>query len=136
MNNYEIEKLAKTALKLEEHYKKPQDIEFAIDSDGIYIVQTRAITTISKTQKVREIYGEVILEGIPASPGISFGNIKIIKSMQDLNKISKGDVLVTKMTNPDMVVAMQRAEAIITDEGGLTSHAAIVSREMGIPSVV
>src|SRR3989338_3196359 len=136
LNNYEIEKLAKTALKLEEHYKKPQDIEFAIDSDGIYIVQTRAITTISKTQKVREIYGEVILEGIPASPGISFGNIKIIKSMQDLNKISKGDVLVTKMTNPDMVVAMQRAEAIITDEGGLTSHAAIVSREMGIPAVV
>ena len=135
----EIKKLSEIALKLEEHYKKPQDIEFAIEGDKIYIVQTRAITTIENrtdVSSVRELHGEIVLTGLAASPGIAFGKTKIIKSMSDLGKINQGDVLVTKMTNPDMVLAMQKAAAIITDEGGITSHAAIVSREMGIPSVV
>ncbi|MEX2016950.1 MAG: phosphoenolpyruvate synthase [Candidatus Pacearchaeota archaeon] len=137
----EIRKLAEIALQLEAHYKKPQDIEFAIERDNIYIVQTRPITTMEKridmeAQSNREIKGEVILEGIAASPGIASGKIKIIKDMKDLSKIKEGDVLVTKMTNPDMVVTMQRSAAIVTDDGGLTAHAAIVSREMGIPAVV
>jgi len=137
LKEHEIKKLAEIALKLEEHYSKPQDIEFAIENDDIYIVQTRAITTLKENSPERkELKGEIVIEGMPASPGIAIGKIKIVKTMSDLHKIKKGDVLVTKMTNPDMVVAMQRAEAIVTDEGGLTSHAAIVSREMGIPSVV
>jgi len=137
LKEHEIKKLAEIALKLEEHYSKPQDIEFAIEDNKIYIVQTRAITTLNKkASEIKELKGEVILEGVPASQGIAIGKIKIVKTMEDLHKIKEGDVLVTKMTNPDMVVAMQRAEAIVTDEGGLTSHAAIVSREMGIPSIV
>ena len=137
LNEFQIIKLAEFAIKLEAHFNAPQDIEFAIENDSIYFVQTRQITTLEKRiDKISEIRGDVILSGIAASPGIGFGKIKIVESLDDLNKISKGDVLVTKMTNPDMVVTMQRCSAIVTDEGGLTAHAAIVSREMGIPAVV
>ena len=137
LKDYEIKKLSEFTIQLEEHYKKPQDIEFAIEGEEIYIVQTRPITTIEKRVEFKgEIKGEEILSGIAASPGIAFGKIKIIKNLEDLYKINQGDVLVTKMTNPDMVVTMQKSAAIITDEGGLTAHASIVSREMGIPAVV
>jgi len=143
LKEYEIKKLAETAIKIEEHYGKPQDLEFAIEGEEIYIVQTRPITTIENRidlgdsgNKREEIKGEVILSGLSASPGIGSGKIRIINSMDDLQKINKGDVLVTEMTNPDMVVTMQKAAAIVTDEGGMTSHAAIVSREMGIPCIV
>ncbi len=136
----EIKELSEIALNLEKHYDKPQDIEFAVENDKIYIVQTRAITTLGKaideSEKEKELKGEIVLTGLSASPGIAFGKIKIVKSLEDLQKIIQGDVLVTKMTNPDMVVSMQKASAIVTDEGGITSHAAIVSREMGIPAVV
>jgi len=137
LKDHEIIKLAEYALKLETHYKKPQDIEFALENDEIFILQTRPITTIeTRAQEIKEIQGEVILSGIAASPGIASGKIKLVQTMEDLKKITKGDVLVTKMTNPDMVVTMQKSAAIVTDEGGMTSHAAIVSREMGIPAIV
>jgi pyruvate, water dikinase len=136
LKEYEIKRLAEISLKLEEHYKKPQDLEWAIEGEEIYVVQTRPITTIGKKIEDRKIEGEMILEGLGASPGIASGTVKIILDLADLEKISTGDVLVTKMTNPDMVVSMQKSTAIITDEGGMTAHAAIVSREMGIPAVV
>jgi pyruvate,water dikinase len=139
LKNSEVIKLSNIALELEEHYKKPQDIEFAIEGDDIYIVQTRPITTINKRiaeGKSEEIKGEVILTGLAASPGIASGVVKIIYDLKDLSKIKQGDILVTKMTNPDMVVSMQKSAAIVTDDGGLTAHAAIVSREMGIPAIV
>lgn len=135
----EINKLTELALKLEEHYNTPQDIEFAVESGEVYIVQTRPITTIEKRLDVsesKELKGEIILTGLAASPGIAFGSVRIVETLKDLQKIKEGDVLVTKMTNPDMVVTMQKSAAIITDEGGMTAHAAIVSREMGIPAVV
>jgi len=135
LNEREMKILAQYAKKLEEHYKKPQDIEYAISGEEIYIVQSRPITTSFKTAD-KEVSGKEILSGLGASPGISSGKVRIIMSMGDLKKIQKGDVLVTEMTNPDMVVSMQKASAIVTDEGGLTSHASIVSREMGIPAVV
>jgi len=138
LKEYEIKKLAEIAIKLEEHYQKPQDIEFAIDGEEIFIVQTRPITTMEKRidSVGKELKGEIILAGIAASPGIASGRIKIVRRLEDLQKITKGDVLVTKMTNPDMVVTMQKSSAIVTDEGGMTAHAAIVSREMGIPAIV
>lgn len=139
LTDYEIKKLSETALKLEEHYKKPQDIEFAIDGEEIFIVQTRPVTTIAKRIEAKsggEIKGEEILSGLVASPGIAVGKIKVIADLADLSKIQTGDILVTKMTNPDMVVTMQKSAAIVTDDGGLTAHASIVSREMGIPCVV
>lgn len=134
LTGYEIKKLAQYAQQLEEHYGKPQDIEFAVDGD-IYIVQSRPITTKARTD-TREVTGNVLLSGLGASPGISSGTVKIIRDLSELPRVKQGDVLVTPMTNPDMVVSMQRAAGIITDEGGITSHAAIVSREMGIPCVV
>ncbi len=139
LNNHEIKKVAELALRLEDHYDKPQDIEFAVESGEIYIVQSRPITTMGRRVEEKassSINGEVILEGMAASPGIAAGNVKLIEKMEDLKKINKGDILVTGMTNPDMVVTMQKCSAIVTDEGGMTAHAAIVSREMGIPCIV
>jgi len=139
LKTYEIKQLAEFAIKLEEHYDKPQDIEFAIENEDIYILQTRPITTLKKKEDIKEeaeISGRLITEGMAASPGVASGIVKIIHSMEDLPKIKQGDILVTTMTNPDMVVTMQKAAAILTSEGGVTAHAAIVSREMGIPAIV
>ncbi|MFA5992801.1 MAG: phosphoenolpyruvate synthase [Candidatus Pacearchaeota archaeon] len=135
LKDSEIKRLADYAMKLEEHYDKPQDIEFSVEDADIYIVQTRPITTKAQESKT-EVKGDIILSGLGASPGLASGKVKIIMNLNELNKVQKGDILVTEMTNPDMVVTMQRAAAIVTDEGGITSHAAIVSREMGIPAVV
>lgn len=136
LTNYEIKRLAQYAMMSEEHYQKPQDMEWAIESGEIYIVQSRPITTKVRTEKTEEVVGKVLLSGLSASPGIGSGPVKIIHDLSELEKVKKGDVLVTEMTNPDMVVSMEKAAAIVTDEGGITSHAAIVSREMGIPCVV
>ncbi|MDD5700061.1 MAG: phosphoenolpyruvate synthase [Candidatus Nanoarchaeia archaeon] len=138
LTNSEIIRLAELGMRLERHYKNPQDIEFAIEGEGIYLVQTRAVTTMgSRVEKGgAELKGEILLSGIAASPGIGTGPVKIVRSLEDLEKIKTGDILVTKMTNPDMVITMQKSAAVVTDEGGLTAHAAIVSREMGIPAVV
>ncbi len=136
LTNSQIIELAKYALKLEQHYKKPQDIEFAIDSEKTYIVQSRPITTLGTRKKSGVLSGNILLEGFGSSPGIATGVVKIIKHTSDLSKVKKGDVLVAEMTNPDMVVAMQKSAAIVTDEGGVTAHASIVSRELGIPCVV
>ena len=140
LKTYEVKQLAEYAMKLEKHYNKPQDIEFAIENENIYILQTRPITTLDKKQKRDdqnpEISGQILTKGLAASPGVASGIVRLVNSMQELEKVKKGDILVTKMTNPDMVVSMEKASAIVTSEGGVTSHAAIVSREMGIPAVV
>ncbi len=140
----QIEKLGKYAKDIENHYYFPQDIEWAIEKDKIYIVQTRPITTIhrrieSKSNDVKRIAPDVakkILIGDPASPGIGIGRVKIVSSIKDLPKIESGDVLVSSMTSPDYVPFMKRASAIVTERGGGASHAAIVSREFGIPAIV
>ncbi len=142
LDDKKIIDLAKLAQKLQDHYFFPQDIEWAMEKEKLYIVQTRPITTIEKTQKLQnssQVQSEnsaPILKGIPASPGIGTGKVVILKSPKEIDKISKGDVLVAPMTSPDYVPAMKKASAIITNEGGMTSHAAIVSREMGTPCVV
>lgn len=89
-----------------------------------------------EVKKVEVKEAKVLLDGLAASSGIASGIVKVIYDLKDLSKIKTGDILVTKMTNPDMVVTMQKASAIVTDEGGLTAHAAIVSREVGLPCVV
>ncbi len=138
LDSYEIKSLANHSVKIEEHYKWPQDIEWAIEGGKIYIVQSRPVTTIEKEVKKVELKEEakVLLSGLAASSGIASGVVKIIHTISDLPKIRKGDVLVTRMTSPDMVVTMQKAIAIVTNEGGLTAHAAIISREVGLPCVV
>ncbi|NMB82613.1 MAG: phosphoenolpyruvate synthase, partial [Ignavibacteria bacterium] len=143
LTDEEIVKLAKMSNKLQEHYYFPQDSEWAKEKGNLFIVQTRPITTIAQTTKVEKSEkGEVkiaeapILNGSAASPGIGTGIVKILKSPKEIGKIEKGDVLVAEMTSPDYVPAMKKSAAIITDQGGATSHAAIVSRELGIPCVV
>lgn len=146
ISDEEAVELAKMALKIEEHYKRPMDIEWAIDADlkfpdNIFIVQARPETYWSSKKQVQEKIqavevGKVLARGLPASPGIAFGKARIILDVKQAKDFQKGDILVTKMTDPDWVPIMKIASAIVTDEGGMTSHAAIVSRELGIPAVV
>ena len=138
-----IVELAKIGSSIEKHYFFPQDIEWATENDRIYIVQTRPVTTtkakdneksLQKKVDIRE--KDIILQGSPASPQIASGKVVLISSAKEIYKVERGDVLVTEMTNPDFVPAMKKAAAIVTDRGGRTSHAAIVSRELGIACVV
>lgn len=135
----EILGLAKIGKIIEEHYRSPQDTEWALANGKIYMVQSRPVTTMNKkARSTGKIRGEhrVILKGAAASVGQASGAVKIVETLKELDKIQKGDVLVAHMTNPSYVPAMKRASAIITDQGGSTSHAAIVSRELAIPCVV
>jgi len=133
LSDEEILKLAKICVEIEKHYAFPQDVEFAVEKD-IFIVQVRPITTLKKNKPVQAesaqsqsaLEGRVLLQGLPASPGIASGRVKIVLDLSQLDKVRKGDVLVTRMTTPDFVPAMKRAAAIVTDEGGMTAHAAIV----------
>jgi len=149
LTDEEVVKLAELALKIEQHYGYPQDIEWAIDQDmefpeNIFIVQSRPETVWSlRRERARERTGvevrerRVVAKGLPASPGVWAGKAKVVKSIDEASKmIEKGDILVTTMTNPDWVPYMRLAGAIVTDEGGMTCHAAIVSRELGIPAIV
>lgn len=135
----EMVKLAEYAEILEKHYGIPQDIEWGVEGGKIYILQSRPITTIKAGAKPSEKAtgsGEVLVKGLGASPGMASGVVRIIASSKDLDKVKPGDIMVTKMTMPDMVPGMKRAGAIVTDEGGMACHAAIVSRELGCPAVV
>jgi pyruvate,water dikinase len=131
--------LAKLGKHIEDLYHFPQDIEWAKEDKEIYIVQTRPVTTIKEgaaAGAASEITAPVLLTGAPASPGIASGPVRILPDASHINKVKNGDILVTEMTTPDFVPAMKRAAAIVTDRGGRTAHAAIVSRELGIPCVV
>ena len=136
--------LAKIGKTIEDHYFFPQDIEWAFEKGKLYIVQTRPVTTIKSSLDAQKLQDsqpkadqkDVLLQGAPASPVIGTGKVVIVRNVKELSKVQNGDVLVTEMTNPDFVPAMRRASAIVTDRGGRTSHAAIVSRELGIACVV
>ncbi len=131
--------IARLGQRVHNHYGKPQDIEFALDQDRkIYIVQSRPITTLdtSKKQEAFNIIAPILVKGQPASPGVGTGKVVILKSPKEIERAQKGDVLVTEMTSPDFVPAMRRVAAIVTNSGGQTSHAAIVSRELGVPCIV
>jgi len=145
----EVKRLAELAKKIEEHYGKAQDIEFAVDRDlkfpeNVYIVQSRPETVWSLKEAPQKIEVSkptvervAVIKGLPASPGYHAGKAKIVTTLEDAGKQMKnGDILVTKMTNPDWVPYMRVAGSIVTDEGGVTCHAAIVSRELGIPCIV
>ncbi|MBI2288515.1 MAG: phosphoenolpyruvate synthase [Chloroflexi bacterium] len=134
----DIIELAKIGKRLEEHYQFPQDVEWAKENNKIFIVQTRPVTTIKEkpTEARRKITAPILLSGSPASPGIAAGPVKLLFDISQIDKVKSGDVLVAEMTTPDYVPAMKRAVAIVTDRGGRTAHAAIVSRELGIPCVV
>ena len=131
--------LAKIGKRIEDLYQFPQDIEWAQEDKEIFIVQTRPVTTIKAeavTEVLPEIKATVLLSGRAASPGMASGPVKIVYESSQIDEVENGDILVAKMTSPDFVPAMKRAVAIVAERGGRTSHAAIVSRELGIPCVV
>ncbi|MGA2122106.1 MAG: phosphoenolpyruvate synthase [Methanoregula sp.] len=140
LSDAEVAKLAMYGKIAESHYGVPQDVEWGVVAGTIYILQSRPITTIGK-KEAKGMTGQkssatIILKGQGAAPGIATGKVIIIRDVKDTGAVKEGDILVTKMTNPDMVPAMRKVAAIVTDEGGMTCHAAIVSRELGTPAVV
>jgi pyruvate,water dikinase len=138
LTDEEVIKLAELAMHIEKHYGVPQDIEWAKEDGAIYVVQSRPVTAIKEQaqEEEPEIKAPTILEGSPASPGLASGPVKILMDPTEIDRVDSGDILVAEMTTPDFVPAMKRAAAIVTNRGGRTSHAAIVSRELGIPCVV
>ncbi len=143
INDKQVEELARQAITIEKHYKRPMDIEWALDGiDGeLYIVQARPETVQSQSGNIVERFelkeqGEVLAEGRSIGSRIGSGKAKIIMSLDDMDQIQPGDVLVTDMTDPDWEPIMKRASAIVTNRGGRTCHAAIIARELGVPAVV
>jgi len=140
LSDADIIALAELGIRIEKLYDFPQDIEWAKEGEQLYIVQTRPVTTLKPSEERFEIEEEVkapvLLTGSPASPGIGIGPAKIIKDSSAIGEVKNGDILVAEMTTPDFVPAMKRAAGIVTDRGGRTCHAAIVSRELGVPCVV
>jgi pyruvate,water dikinase len=141
----ELKQLNGLGRTIEKHYGSPQDIEWAIDGNGrLNVLQARPITTLkgktgggpAPAQGGAPGTGASLLSGLGASPGRASGKVAVLQTADEMDKVQPGDILVTVMTTPDMVPAMKRAAAIVTDEGGVTCHAAIVSRELGVPCVV
>ena len=166
LTDEQVIELAKIGSKIEKHYKCPQDMEWALQDDTLYIVQSRPVTTLSgksleavksgayekmvandfkdvihdekKEEKKTSapITAEPILSGLASSPGIGKGKVRILASSKEMGLLEEGEILVTEMTTPDFVPAMKKAAAILTNTGGMTCHAAIVSRELGVPCIV
>jgi len=140
----QVKILAHWAMEIEKHYDKPMDIEWALDEDDgqLYIVQARPETVVSRQDaNAIEEYelvgqGNLLATGSSVGSRIGAGHASKIMSVKDIDKFKEGDVLVTDMTDPDWVPVMKKASAIVTNKGGRTCHAAIVSRELGIPCVV
>ncbi len=144
LNDDEILELARWAVIIEKHYGRPMDVEWAKDGDDgeMFIVQARPETVQSrrdvgelKTYKLKET-GESLVDGLAIGEAVATGPVMLIESAEEIDRFEDGAVLVTGMTDPDWVPIMKRAAAIVTDHGGRTSHAAIVSRELGVPALV
>ena len=135
----ELLALGRLAREVEHHYGAPQDIEFAIQGRALYLTQSRPITTLASSSTplgVTTAPTAILVQGLGASPGHASGAARLLHSVEDVGDLEQGEVLVTTMTSPDWVPVMRRAAAVVTDAGGMTSHAAIVSRELGIPCIV
>jgi pyruvate,water dikinase len=146
LTDTEINTLVNIGETAETHYDEPQDVEWALIDGEVFMLQSRPITTITEDAPKRGVAdgaglmesgsGDMLTKGLGASPGIVAGQARVVRKLDQLDKVGQGDIIITEMTTPDMVPAMKRAAGIITDEGGMTSHAAIVSRELGVPAVV
>ncbi|HUX04450.1 MAG TPA: phosphoenolpyruvate synthase [Acidimicrobiales bacterium] len=130
--------LARLALDTEAHYGAPQDIEWAIAGGAIYLVQSRPITTMNapSTSTPSPETARTLVRGLAASSGRAAGAVRLLASAEEGDQLVTGEILVAHMTSPDWLPVMRRAGALVTDGGGITCHAAIVSRELGVPCVV
>jgi pyruvate,water dikinase len=137
LDDDEVKTLSQLALQIEEHYGAPQDTEWAFDESGtVWMLQSRPITSVGGEPAAAHPAGPPLVRGLGAAPGSASGRARVLKSLAEAEKLGEGDVLVAHMTAPDWVPLMRRAAAIVTDSGGMTCHAAIVSRELGLPCVV
>lgn len=136
LSDSEVIELAKLGVDVERHYGSHQDIEWAIADGRTYLVQSRPVTAVAAHAAPDPGGGRALVRGLAASAGQASGSVRVLRSAQEGASLRAGEVLVAPMTNPDWVPVMRRAAALITDAGGMTSHAAIVSRELGVPCVV
>ena len=140
LSDDELVELTEMGKRVQAHYGEPMDTEWAFEKDMLFLLQARPITTLGNADEgdddASSDLGDVLVRGLGASPGMAAGKVKIVLDIDELDKIKDGDIMVTTMTTPDMVPAMRRASGIVTDEGGVTCHASIISRELGIPCVV
>ena len=136
----EVVALARLGLAVEAHYGEPQDTEWAMTDEATYLVQSRPITTLAispapPTDAPTSPHAALVT-GLAASPGVASGRVRVLASPADGSRFENGEVLVAPMTNPDWVPTIRRAAAVVTDGGGMTCHAAIVARELGVPCIV
>lgn len=142
LTDEQILKLARWGMIIEDHYKKPMDTEWAYDGEELYIVQARPETVHAREDEnsieeyILEEHGKVLVEGASVGARIGHGKARFIKEPKQLDEFQEGEILVAEITDPDWEPIMKKASAIVTNSGGRTSHAAIVSRELGIPAVV
>jgi pyruvate,water dikinase len=138
LSDEEVRQVAELGLRIERHYETPQDTEWAFDPAGkVWMLQSRPVTSTGEESATTGLSaGKQLASGLGAAPGAASGVVRAVASREDAARLADGEVLVTHMTAPDWVPLMRRAAAIVTDSGGMTCHAAIVSRELGIPCVV
>lgn len=140
LTDEEVRTLAELIRRDEAHYRAPQDLEWAIEDGRAYLVQSRPVTAWARQRAAPTEAAaggrKELLRGLGASPGTAVGRVKVARSLDEADALEQGDILVAPMTSPDWVPFIRRAAAIVTDGGGITSHAAIVSREMGLPCIV
>ena len=141
LSDAEVQEIARLGMKIEQHYGSPQDTEWAMEGGKVYMVQSRPITTLIRAADVVADKHDAeesreLIRGLGAGPGRGSGEVRVLASPDKDDGFESGDVLVAAMTTPDWVPLMKKASAIVTDGGGMTCHAAIVSREMGLPCVV
>ncbi|GAA3162165.1 phosphoenolpyruvate synthase [Blastococcus jejuensis] len=140
LSREEAERIAEMVLRVQAHYGTPQDTEWVLTDGELSLVQTRPITTLSAGPSATESPATgpatVLLKGLGASPGRATGRVRVLHSPAEGVRMRDGEVLVAPLTNPDWMPAVRRAAALVTDTGGITCHAAIVARELGVPAVV
>ncbi|MDO4709740.1 MAG: phosphoenolpyruvate synthase [Pseudomonadota bacterium] len=144
ISDADVAELSRQALIIEQHYGRPMDVEWGKDgaTGKLYILQARPETVKSRAKATQiERYtlqqrGEVLAEGRAIGQKIGAGTARVVRSLDDMNRVQPGDVLVADMTDPDWEPVMKRAAAIVTNRGGRTCHAAIIARELGVPAVV
>ena len=139
LNDDEVLEIARLGLAVEKHYGSPQDTEWAMAGGRSFIVQSRPVTatgSLAASPATGDRPGVVLVQGLAASAGRASGVVRVLQTPQERDRLQPGDVLVAPMTSPDWVPTMRRAAAVVTDGGGMTCHAAIVSRELGVPAVV
>lgn len=131
LDDREVLAVADLALRVQEHYGHPQDVEWGFVGEELWLVQARPITTLGEPAE-----HDVILRGLAAAPGRVAGSVRVLRTPAEGNRLRPGEVLVAPLTNPDWLPTMRRAAAVVTDSGGATCHAAIAARELGVPCVV